>query len=392
MAKLDYLKDELESLKRAGLYGEMKVVESGQGAWVVMNGARMLNLCSNNYLGLANHDNLKAKVKDAVQTYGVGASGARLICGTTVLHRELEKKLAHFKRTEDTLIYSSGWDANIGAIQALVGKGDVIFSDELNHGSLIDACRLSGAEKRIYPHKDTAASEKALKKSGGARRRLIVTDGVFSMDGDIAPLPEIVEVADSYDALIMVDDAHGEGVLGSRGRGLVDHFGMHGRVDVEMGTMSKAFGVIGGYITGSAVLVDYLRQRSRTSLLATAPTIIDMAAGIAAIQTLEDSGELVDRLWDNTRYFKAKLSELQYTLGESQTPIIPVLLGDEHLTQDFENRLLAGRIFAHAIVYPTVPKNKARLRLQVSAVHSKEDLDFALEAFERIGREMGILH
>lgn len=392
MGKLDFLKEEIQALKDNGLYSTMRVIQSPQGAWIVVDGVEVLNLCSNNYLGLANSPRLKERVREYMDKYGVGATGARLISGTNTLHRQFEQALARFKKTEDSLLFSSGWDANIGTIQAITGQGDMIISDELNHGSLIDACRLSRGEKVIYPHRNVDGLREALEKGKDARRRLIVTDGIFSMDGDLAPMPEIVQLADKYNALVMVDDAHGEGVLGEHGRGIVDHFRLHGRVDIEMGTMSKAFGVIGGYIAGSKELIDYLRQRARTSFLASSPTLIDVAACIAAVETLEESDELVKKMWENTNYFKDGMKSLGFDTGHTETPIIPVMLGDAKLTQEFEEKLFERNIFAHAIVYPTVPRGEARLRVQISAVHARKDLDFALDAFEKIGHETGVLH
>jgi glycine C-acetyltransferase len=331
--RLDFLKGELQKLRESGLYMQMRTVESAQGAWLTVEGVKVLNLCSNNYLGLASDPRLKTKVRETLEKYGVGAGGARFISGTHTLHKQFEQALARFKKTEDTLLFTSGWDANIGTIQAIVSDEDVIFSDELNHGSIIDSCRLSRAQTEVYPHKDVSGLRDALQRCESARRKLIVTDGVFSMDGDLAPLREICEIADKYDAMVMVDDAHGEGVLGSHGRGIGDHLGVHGKVDIEMGTMSKAFGVIGGYIAGSKVLIDYLRQRARTSLLATAPTLIDVAACLKAVEILESSDDLVNRLWENTRYFKEGMASLGFDLGHSETPIIPVMLKDERLTQ-----------------------------------------------------------
>ena len=391
MAKLQFLRDELVALKESGLYSTARTVQSAQGAWIVVDGVKVLNLCSNNYLDLANNPYLKEKVKQVVDQYGVGATGARLISGNNELHLQFEKALAAFKKTEDSLLFSSGWDANIGTIQAIAGKDDLILSDELNHGSLIDACRLSRAQKVIYTHRNTDSLKTALAKGKDARRKLIVTDGVFSMDGDLAPLPEIVALADEYDAVIMVDDAHGEGVLGDHGRGIVAHFGLHGKVDIEMGTMSKAFGVIGGYVAGSEVVIDYLRQRARTSLLASSPTLIDVAACIAAVEIINDSDELVRKLWNNTDYFKDGLKSLGFNIGNSETPIIPVMLGEARVAQDFDERLMKEKIFAHAIVYPTVPRGEARIRVQISAAHRREDLDFALDKFNEIGKESGVL-
>jgi len=389
--RLDFLNVELQRLKESGLYSTMRIVQSSQGAWLIVDGVEVLNLCSNNYLGLANSPRLREKVSESMDRFGIGATGARLISGTHSLHIKFEQELARFKRTENSLLFSSGWDANIGTIQAIVGEGDIIISDELNHGSLIDACRLSRAQKTIFPHGDIDGLRDALKKNNEAKRRLILTDGVFSMDGDLAPLPEIAGLAEEHGAILMVDDAHGEGVLGDHGRGIVDHFGLHGKVDIEMGTMSKAFGVIGGYIAGSEPLIEYLRQRARTSFLASAPTLIDVAACIAAIEILEESDEVVRNLWNNTRYFKDGMRHLGFDIGHSETPIVPVLLGAASTAQVFEKELFKERVFTHAIVYPTVPKGAARLRLMLSAAHTREDLDFALGVFEQSGRKIGIL-
>ena len=388
---LGFLREELESLKQGGLYSTMRPVQSPQGAWIVIDGIRVLHLCSNNYLGLADSPVLMEAVEKSLRKYGIGSVGARLISGTHILHMEFEERLARFKKTEESILFASGWDANIGTIQAVMGKGDVIFSDELNHGSLIDACRLSRANRLIYTHCDMDHLGRLLDKSRDARRRLIVTDGVFSMDGDIAPLPDIVKLAEKYEAMIMVDDAHGEGVLGKEGRGIVDHFDLHGRVDIEMGTMSKAFGVIGGYIAGSRTLIEYLRQTARTFLLATAPSLMDVAASIAAIDLVEQSGDLVRKLWENTGFFKKGMQDLGFDIGKSETPIIPVMVQKEKVAQVLEDELFRRKIFTHAIVFPTVPKEKARLRVQISASHSLQDLTFALETFGSVGRSIGII-
>jgi len=391
MGNLDFLDDEIQLLKSKGLYSPIRVVESPQDAWIVVDGEKVLNMCSNNYLGLANSPKLRDRVIENMERFGVGAAGARLISGTNVLHIQFEQTLAAFKKTDAALLFSSGWDANIGTIQAITDQGDIIIADELNHGSLIDACRLSRAQKRVYPHNNIERLEEILITSSEARRKLIITDGVFSMDGDLALLPEIVGLAEKHNAIVMVDDAHGEGVLGDHGRGIVDHFGLHGRVDIEMGTMSKAFGVIGGYIAGGKKLIEYLRQSARTSLLASAPTVMDVSASIAALEILEESDQLVTTLWENTRYFKEKLNTLGFNIGHSETPIIPVILVEARLTRDIEDQLFKHKIFTHAIVYPMVSRGEARLRVQISAAHRREDLDYALNIFEMIGREAGIL-
>ncbi len=392
MPGLDFIPTDLQELKDSGLYVHIRTLESPQGAWIVVEGRRVLNMCSNNYLGFANHPALREAAKKAIDTYGVGPGAVRTIAGTMKLHLELEEKLAAFKGAEAVISFQSGFNANLATIPALVGRGDAIFSDELNHASIIDGCRLSRAEIIRYAHNDPRDLEEKLREAQGKyRRMLIVTDGVFSMDGDIAPLPEIADLAEKYGAILMVDDAHGEGVLGHGGRGIVDHFGLHGRVDVEVGTLSKAFGVVGGYVAGSRELVEYLRQKARPFLFSSAVTPPDVAACIAAVDILNASTELVDRLWDNTRYFKEEMRKLGFDLGKSVTPITPVMLGEAKLAQTFSRRLFEEGVFAQAIGYPTVPRGRARIRVMLSATHAREDLDFALGVFEKVGRELGVI-
>jgi len=392
MGKLDFIDKDLEQLKKEGLYIIIRTIESPQGAWIVVDGKKVLNMCSNNYLGFANHPKLKEKAKEAIDKFGVGPAAVRTIAGTMSLHIELEKKLAEFKGAEATISFQSGFNANLATIPALVGKEDVIFSDELNHASIIDGCRLSKATIVRYKHNDPEDLEKKLEEyKDFPGKKLIITDGVFSMDGDIAPLDKIVEVAEKYDAMTMVDDAHGEGVLGRGGRGIVDHFNLHGKVDIEVGTLSKAFGVVGGYVAASKKVVEYLRQKARPFLFSSAVTPGDVAACIAAVEILTESDELVNRLWDNANYFKTEMKNLGFDLGISQTPITPVMLGDAKLAQEFSKNLFKEGIFAQAIGYPTVPKGKARIRVMISATHSKDDLDFALEKFEKIGKELGVI-
>jgi glycine C-acetyltransferase len=392
MAKMPFLREEIERLKGEGLYIHIRTIESPQGSWITVDGKRVLNLCSNNYLGFANHPELKEAAKRAIEEFGVGPAAVRTIAGTMSLHLKLEEKLASFKRAEAVISFQSGFNANLATIPALVGRDDVIFSDELNHASIIDGCRLSRAKIVRYNHTDPEDLRKKIETEGGdAQRKMIITDGVFSMDGDIAPLPEIVEIAEEFDAILMVDDAHGEGVLGEGGRGIVDHFGLHGRVDIEVGTLSKAFGVVGGYVAGRRDLIEYLRQKARPFLFSSAVTPSDVAACIAAVDILERSTELVDRLWENTKYFKDEMKKLGFDVGESETPITPVMLGEAHVAQKFSKRLFEEGIFAQAIGYPTVPRGKARIRVMISATHSKEDLDFALEKFERIGKELELI-
>ncbi len=389
---LSWIDEELAALKEAGLYTHIRTIESPQDAWLTVDGRRVLNFCSNNYLGLANHPRLVEAARRAMEQYGVGPGAVRTIAGTMTLHVELERRLAAFKGVEAAITFQSGFAANLATIPAIVGREDVIFSDQLNHASIIDGCRLSRAKIIAYPHNDVEALEDLIKEHGPQyRRKLIVTDGVFSMDGDIAPLPRLAELSKRYGCILMVDDAHGEGVLGRGGRGIVDHFDLHGVVDIEVGTMSKAFGVMGGVVAGSRRLIEWLRQRGRPFLFSSAMTVPDVAACLAAIDLLEESTELVDRLWDNARYFKKSMQELGFDTGKSETPITPIMLGEAPLAQEFSRRLFEEGVFAMAIGYPTVPKGAARIRVMPSAAHTREDLDFAIRAFEKVGRELGVL-
>ncbi len=392
MSKLDWLTQEIDGLKEQGLYNRIRTIGSAQGARLVVDGKDVLNFCSNNYLGLANHPKIVEAAKDATKKYGVGPAAVRSIAGTTDLHIDLEKRLAKFKGAEDVITFQSGFTANLGTIAALVGKEDVIFSDRLNHATIIDGCRLSGAKIIAYEHNDPAALEEAIKQAAGTyRRALIVTDGVFSMDGDIAPLPALYEVAKKFDILFMVDDAHGEGVLGKGGRGIVDHFGLHGKVDIEVGTMSKAFGVVGGMVAGDKVIVEWLRQRGRPFLFSSAVTAPDAAACLAAVDLLEESTELVDKLWDNAKYFKGEMKKLGFDTGVSETPITPVMLGEAPLAQQFSRELFENGVFAMAIGFPTVAKGKARIRVMISASHDRDDLGQGLEAFEKVGKKLAVI-
>ncbi len=392
MSKLDWLTQEIEGLKEQGLYNRIRTIGSAQGARLMVDGRNVLNFCSNNYLGLANHPKLVQAAAEAMKKYGVGPAAVRSIAGTTDLHVQLEERLARFKGAEDVITFQSGFTANLGTISALVGKEDVIFSDRLNHASIIDGCRLSGAKIVAYEHNDPGALEDAIKEhASNYRRALIVTDGVFSMDGDIAPLPELYEVAKKYDILFMVDDAHGEGVLGKGGRGIVDHFGLHGKVDIEVGTMSKAFGVVGGMVAGDKKIIEWLRQRGRPFLFSSAVTAPDAAACLAAVDLLEESTALVDKLWDNANYFKAEMKKLGFDTGVSQTPITPIMLGEAPLAQQFSRELFEEGVFAMAIGYPTVPKGKARIRVMISASHDRDDLGQGLEAFAKVGKRLGVI-
>lgn len=389
--KLAWIEDELRGLHEQGLYNTIRTIGSAQGAWLVVDGRRVLNFCSNNYLGFANHPRLKEAATWAIEKYGVGPAAVRSIAGTLDLHLELEERLARFKGTEAAISFQSGFNANLATIPALIGKEDVIFSDELNHASIIDGCRLSGGRIIRYAHNDPEDLERQISQATGYRRAIIITDGVFSMDGDIAPLPAICDVAERHNLILMVDDAHGEGVLGRGGRGIVDHFGLHGRVDIEVGTLSKAFGVVGGYVAGKKTIVEWLRQRGRPFLFSSAVTAADTAACIAAVDVLEESTELVDRLWENTRYFKREMQRLGFNTGKSETPITPVMLGEAHVAQQFSRRLFEEGLFAMAVTYPTVPRGKARIRVMVSATHTRDDLDQALGLFEKVGKEIGVI-
>lgn len=388
---LAWMEEEMERLRNAGLLATIRTISSPMDAWVTVDGRRVLNFCANNYLGLANHPRLRAAAKAAIDQYGIGPGAVRTIAGTMSLHLELEQRLAAFKKAEACITFQSGFMANVATIPALVGQGDLIFSDELNHASIIDACRLSRAQVVRYRHNDVDDLERKIEETNQSGRRLIVTDGVFSMDGDIAPLDKICAVAEAHGILLMVDDAHGEGVLGQGGRGIVDHFDLHGRVHVEVGTLSKAFGVVGGLVAGSQTIVDWLRQRGRPFLFSSAMTVPDVAACIESVNVLQESTELVDQLWANTAIFKQGMAALGFNTGHSQTPIVPVLLGEAPLAQQFSRRLFEEGVFAMAIGYPTVPMGKARVRAMNSAAHSRQDLEQALDVFERVGRELGVI-
>lgn len=393
MKKLEWIIQRLNELKSEGRYIPIRTLQSGQGAWVFIDGKKMLNMCSNNYLGLANHPEVKMAAIRAIEEYGVGAGAVRSIAGTNELHIKLEEKIARFKRAEAALVLQGGLLANVGTIPVLVDKDDVVFSEELNHASIIDGIRLSRANKIIYKHLDMADLKDKLKQHrNDGKKALIITDGVFSMDGDIAPLPEIVELGEEYNCMIYVDDAHGEGVLGDHGRGIVDHFKLHGKVDIEMGTLSKAIGVMGGFVTGPEELIDLLRQQCRPFLFSSALNPGDTAAAIKSIEILERDDSLIKKLWENSNYLKNGLRDIGYSLGNSKTPITPVIIGDEKKTIELSNMLYREEnVFASPIVYPTVPRGTARIRLMPSAVHSKEDLDYAIEAFEKCGKKLEII-
>jgi glycine C-acetyltransferase len=390
--RLDWIGEEIDALKAAGLYNHIRTLGSPQGAWLIVDGKRVLNFCSNNYLGLANHPKLVEAAGAALKKYGVGPGAVRSIAGTMEIHTELEQRLAKFKGVDAAIVLQSGFSANTAVIPVLVGKEDLIISDALNHASIIDGSRLSGARIERYAHADVADLECVIKENEGTyRRALVITDGVFSMDGDMAPLDKIYEITNRYDIMLMVDDAHGEGVVGRGGRGIVDHFSLHGKVDVEVGTLSKAFGVVGGIVAGNARVIEWVRQRGRPFLFSSATPPADVAACIAAVDLLEDSTELVDRLWDNARYFKAALKEMGLNTGNSVTPITPVMLGEAPLAQRFSRELFAENVFAMALGFPTVPQGKARIRVMISAAHNRDDLDQGLAAFEKVAQKLKVI-
>lgn len=395
--KFDFIREEVSDLKEAGLFINLRIMGSPADAWMMVDGKKVLNFCTNNYLGLANHPKMKEAARQAIDEWGVGPAAVRSIAGTQDLHVQLEKRLAEFKGVEDSLYVQSGFCANQAALPPLVGRDretgaqDVIFSDRLNHASIIDGARLSGAKIVVYEHCDARDAEAKIRENlPKYRRGLLVTDGVFSMDGDVAPLDQLYEVAEKYGVMTMVDDAHGEGVLGG-GRGIVHHFGLQGQFDVEIGTLSKAFGVVGGVIAGKKVVIDYLRQKARPFLFSSAVTPPDTAACMAAVDLLEESSDLVDKLWANTEYFKKGMAELGFDTGHSETPIVPVMLGEAPLAKAFSRKLFENGVFAMALGFPTVPRGKARIRVMNTAAHSQEDLDNGLAAFEKVGRELGVI-
>lgn len=385
------LDTELDNLKQKHMFRKLRVVHGEERAVCNIDGKEVINLSSNNYLGLTTHPKLRKAAMRAIETHGVGTAAVRTIIGTMDLHQELEERLAVFKHTEATLTFQSGFASNQGIIQSLMEDGDAIISDELNHASIIDGIRLSKASRHIYKHTDLDDLESKLKEAQNARTKLIITDGVFSMDGDIAPLPDIVELGEKYGAAVYVDDAHSSGVLGSNGRGSVDHFGLNGRVDIQVGTFSKAFGAQGGYIAGIQPLRDYLIHKARPFLFSNALPPSVAATCLAAIEVLETEPALIEKMWENTRYFKAALSKLGFDIGRSETPITPVIAGSGERAMKLSDRLFEEGVFAQGIGYPTVPEAKSRVRTIVTAAHSRDDLDTAIGAFEKVGRELGII-
>jgi glycine C-acetyltransferase len=388
---LAYLGEELDSLKKQNLYRPLRILDGEQKAHTTFDHRSVVNLSSNNYLGLTTHPRLRAKALEAVDAFGVGSGSVRTIAGTMAIHLELERRLAEFKRVEAVVVFQSGFTANAGTVSAILTKDDVVISDELNHASIIDGCRLSRATVKVFPHKDVDAARRIIKGLPAAQRRLLITDGVFSMDGDLGPLPALCELAEETNCIMMVDDAHASGVFGKNGRGTIDHFGMHGRVDVQVGTLSKAIGALGGYVAGNRSLIEFLYHRARPFLFSTSHPPAVAAACIAAIDVLLEEPEIMERLWDNTRFFKAGLERLGFDTGISESPITPVIAGDSAKANLLSDRLFAEGVFAQAIGYPTVARDKARVRTIVTATHTREDLQYALDAFERVGREIGLI-
>jgi glycine C-acetyltransferase len=388
---LQFLVADLESLRRQGGALDIRVLAGAQGARASFDGRSVVNLSSNNYLGLTTHPRLRDRALWALERYGVGTGSVRPIAGTMELHEELERRLAEFKRTEAAVVFQSGFTANAGTVSAVLGREDAVVSDELNHASIIDGCRLSRATIKVFPHKDVGAARKILRELPAGQRKLLITDGVFSMDGDVGPLPALCDVAEEVGAIMMVDDAHASGVFGRNGRGTVDHFDAHGRVDIQVGTLSKALGTVGGYVAGTRGLVEFLRQRARPFIFSTSHPPAVVAASIAALDVLLEEPEIIARLWENTRIFKDGLRASGFNTGLSESPITPVIVGDSGLATRFSARLFEEGVFAQGMGFPIVPRGKARLRTIVSAAHTREDLQFALDAFKRVGVELGIV-
>jgi glycine C-acetyltransferase len=388
---LAFLGNELEALKQQGLYRKLRVLDGRPEAHTTYDHKSVVNLSSNNYLGLTTHPKLVAAALDAVQKYGVGSGAVRTISGTMEMHMELERRLARFKHVESVVVFQSGFAANAGTVAAVLTKDDVIISDELNHASIIDGCRLSKAPIKVFPHKDVDAARKIMQELPAAQKKILITDGVFSMDGDLGRVPELCQLAEDYGAIMMVDDAHASGVFGKNGSGTVDHFGCHGRVDIQVGTLSKAIGVLGGYVAGSKNLIEFLYHRARPFLFSTSHPPAVTAACLAALDVLETEPQWIEQLWDNTRFFKAGLVKLGFNTGMSESPITPVIVGEAATAARMSDALFAKGVFAQSIGFPTVARDKARLRTIVAATHTKEDLQYALDTMGAVGKELGVL-
>jgi len=388
---LRYLAEELDSLKSQGLYRRLRVLDDEQKAHTSFDHRLVVNLSSNNYLGLTTHPRLRERALEATRTLGVGSGSVRTIAGTMSIHMELERRLAEFKRTEATVVFQSGFTANAGTVSSILGKEDFIISDELNHASIIDGARLSRAAIKVFPHRDAEAARAIVQELPRERRRLIISDGVFSMDGDLGALPALCDVADEFDCIMMVDDAHASGVFGANGRGTIDHYGLHGRVDIQVGTLSKAIGALGGYVAGSRALIEFLHHRARPFLFSTAHPPAVAASCLAALDVLESDPQLIERLWDNARFFKSGLQSLGFDTGASESPITPVIVGDAALAMKLSDVLFDNGVFAQGIGFPTVPRGKARVRTIVTATHTRDELQFALDCFAKVGRSLGVI-
>jgi glycine C-acetyltransferase len=388
---LAFLSSELESLKQQGLYRKLRVLEGKPEAHTTFDHKSVVNLSSNNYLGLATHPKLVKAALDAVEKYGVGSGAVRTISGTMAMHMELEQRLAKFKHVESVVVFQSGFAANAGTVAAVLTKDDVIVSDELNHASIIDGARLSKAAIKVFPHKDVDAARQILKELPAGQKKIVITDGVFSMDGDLGRVPELAALAEEYGAIMMVDDAHASGVFGENGSGTVDHFKCHGRVDIQVGTLSKAIGVLGGYVAGSRNLIEFLYHRARPFLFSTSHPPAVTAACLAALDILETEPQWIEKLWDNTRFFKAGLETLGFNTGMSESPITPVIVGEAATAAKMSDALFDRGVFAQSIGFPTVARDKARLRTIVAATHTKDDLQYALDTFGLVGRELGVI-
>jgi glycine C-acetyltransferase len=388
---LAFLGAELDALRAQGVYRTLRVLQDRQQASAHFDGRAVVNLSSNNYLGLTTHPRLIERAIDAIREFGVGSGSVRTIAGTMAIHMELEQRLAAFKKTEAVVVFQSGFAANAGTVAAILTKDDVIISDELNHASIIDGCRLSKAAIKVFPHKDAGAARKILEGLPAAQRKLLITDGVFSMDGDVGALPALCDLAEEFGCIMMVDDAHASGVFGANGRGTIDHFGVHGRVDIQVGTLSKAMGALGGYVAGSRTLIEFLYHRARPFLFSTSHPPSVAATCIAALDVLEQEPEIIERLWENTRFFKSGLRALGFNTGLSESPITPVIAGEGSRAMKLSDRLFEEGVFAQGIAYPTVARDKARVRTIVTAAHTKDELQFALDAFAKVGRELGLI-
>jgi glycine C-acetyltransferase len=388
---LAFLTTELNTLKEQGLYRHLRILEDEQKPKTKVDHRSVVNLSSNNYLGLTTHPRLREAALDATRRLGVGSGSVRTIAGTMEIHMELERRLADFKKTEAVVVFQSGFAANAGTVAAVLTKDDVVVSDELNHASIIDGSRLSKATIKVFPHKDVAAARKVLQGLPRTQRKLLITDGVFSMDGDVGAVPELCALAEEFECIMMVDDAHASGVFGKNGRGTIDHFGVHGRVDIQVGTLSKAVGALGGYVAGSRALIEFLYHRARPFLFSTSHPPAVAAACIAALDVLMEEPQIIDRLWDNTKFFKAGLQALGFNTGLSESPITPVIVGEGALAMRLSDRLFEEGVFAQGLAFPTVARDKARVRTIVTATHTREELQFALDAFAKVGRELGIL-